>query len=494
MIIFTESKNWLDCVVGAMINFETGLLYYKNGELIPEEKDKDGKPKPRASSATYVRATRTITIKQFSSGLLMLATAGDPLLTSIAAKLNEMYVQAGFENADAPMYRRRCIHTAAEHLSSVTASIDERADPEGNVFTPRRFINLGGSTPRTGAGFTWYYTDSVDEFLSVMDHDSYENVPVTLQLSGIIYDPMNWFQFRHGEVITRNLTLRDVRWISERLVKTCTYGNIMTIMNDAVKNDLKPLGEKRYPLLLGITVKEFDKHRKNPAYIPGFTNVDSGIHICPARGPFFEIHKWLGRPEMFSDVVSIDSMFGITIYDVLLKDITWAGLRGTYERVPPKVLEKTTWKALKPEQICQRCQTPLYDDAYVVFPDLNSRQGTPYCAACMHQRYTDSGSIDPRGNLLCNGKVLARFKPTLKLTDVLVLLPNQDQEYLEILQDKYTLQRYVEKENDKNGLVVLRGTRFVGLTKALKKYVEVCVRWGKVPAMAVFMCQPVRVS
>lgn len=492
MIIFTDSKNWLECVVGAMINFETGLIYFKNGELVPEETGVDGKPKPRAPTAMYVRKTRTITIKQFGSGMLMIAGINTELIARITEVLSKMYKLAGYEDSDGGLLRRRSVHTSAEHLSSITTMVNKDNFEEG-CFNAREFRELGQGIAPSGSAFTWYYAEDVDDFLSVMDHESYDTIPVTLQLSGIVYDPIGWFRFQHGEIITRNLTFRDTKWVGNRLVQTCTYGNIVNTMREAVKHDLKPTNSKRFPLLLGITVKEYERHSRNPAYIPGFTNNDSGIHICAARGPFFEIHKWLGRPEMFSDVVGIDSMFSVTIYAVELKDIVWEGLNGVYEKVTNTVAENARFKSLKPEQLCQRCLTPLYDDAYAVFADIDSKKGTPYCCVCMHQRYSESGLVDPRGNLLCNGKVLARFKPALKLADVLNMLPNQDQEYLDILQDKYTLHRYVEKENDKQGIFILRGSRFVGISKSLKKYVNLCIRWGNLPPAGLFMCQVVKV-
>lgn len=494
MIIFTEPEKWLDCVVGAMINFETGLVYFKNGEFVPEELDKEGKPKPRAPAATFVRKNRTVTIMQFGSGLLMIAKISSELINSIEGKLEEMYKKAGFSDSNGVLYKRRSVHTAAEHLSRITTVIaEDQNTEEAPVISARRFVELNYHGGRgLDAAFTWFYTNNIGDFLTVMSYDSYDTIPVTLQFSGIIYDPMHWFHFKHGETITRNLTFHDVKWVRDNLVKTCTYGNIDEVMQEAVKCDLKPTNAKRFPLLLGVTVKEYERHCKNPAYIPGFTRDDAGIHICPTRGPFFEIHKWLGRPEMFSGNVHIDSMFGVIIYDVELKDIVWGELRGKYEKVPTKVAENTLFKSLKPEQVCQRCQIPLYDRAYAVFPDMNSRVGTPYCPTCMHQRYTETGLVDMRGNLLCKGKILASFTPALKLTDVLMMLPNQDQEYLDILQDKFTVHRYVEKENDKGGFVLVRGTRYIGLTGSLRAYIEVCIRWGNITPTKLFMCQVVQ--
>lgn len=492
MIIFTDKENALKCIVGAMINYETGLMYYKDGVLIPEEKDADGKPKPRAPVACFVRKTRTITIKQFGHGLLMIPGINHDLIGMIGKTLGYMYQNAGFRDASECLLKRRSVHTAAEHLSNVT-TIPTPKDIAPPTFTVRTFQLLNDSC-NSQAAFTWLYPDNISDFISIMSHDTAGTIPVTLQLSGILYDPMGWFRFKNGETIVRNLTLRDFRWVDGQLASTCTYGNIMETMRAAVKTDLKPAADKQFPLLLNSTVREFDQYNKHPAYIPGFIRNDAGIHICPVRGPFFEIQKWLGRPEMFGDIVGIDSMYGAVIYEVEAEDVVWEGLHGAYERVVKKVAENPEFQKLKPEQICQRCLVPLYDDAYIVFPDLSSKKGVPYCFTCMHQRYSETGMVDPRGTLLCNNKVLARFKPKLRMADVLALLPNQDPEYLEILQEKYTLYRYAEKENDKQGVSVASGDRWCGIEKSIRDYVQVCVRWEGVPIKKLFMCRIVRVS
>lgn len=514
MRFFKQCDNWLDCVVGEMINIETGKKYFDRGVLIPPTM-KDGKPLPRPANLVFVRSKRTVTVKHASEGLLFITVDRDILVSKLEKRLDEMYKIAGYADSLAVFGERRPIHTAAGHFTSVTAMATLPSS-----ITLRAFHGLEAPVKfrsHLGHMFTWYVVRTAKTFIElVLDYRASHLIPVYLQLLGICYDSSNMFRFEHDQRYDSTLTFGDIRW-TQQLLHQCTYGDIRDVMKAI--NDMKQEGrdeakearkkkpaakasdavqKETYTLISAALRREYDEFCGHPAYLPGYSRDDAAIKICVQRGPFFEISRWLGGSGMFGVMVPIDAMYGVNIYDVEFSQISWPDtLSGAVASLSDRILQNPKFTALQKHDFCQRCRTPIYDQGYAVFDSPNTNVGTPYCMTCMHLRYNEKGMIDLRGSLLCKGKVLAHYKTPLTLSQVLDMLPNQDPTYRAILTDNYEAYKYMASETDRSGTPVLVGAKFIGVCDSLSEYAKLCYTWEvaghTIPIKPIYRCAYVRI-
>lgn len=527
MRFFKKCDNWAECVAGEMINIETGKHYFTNGKLIPAT-IKDGKPEPRPAYLIYTRSKRTITVKYAAEGLIYVPVhvRFNEVEEALLPKLKEMYKLAGYANENAALLERRPIHTASGHFTSVTAM----AAPKDEIDLEIRSMTFcGGSagriTSHTKAIFTWYYITGIKAFINlVLDHTQANKIPVYLQLLGIFYDRENMTRFTHDQRYDSNVTLKDLRWTTN-LIPQCTYGDINEVMKsitalkqedreeakDARKKKPAALGNAKpapkpaakaqkesYNLIGTAFRREYDNYHDHPGYFPGFNRDDAAIKLCIVRGPFFEVARWLGYRDMFGPMVPIDTLFGLTIYEVEHKQIKWPKtLSGPLTSLPAAIAENADFALLKPQDFCQRCRTPIYDRGYAVFDNHETTTGIPYCVTCMHLRYNEQRLVDPKGSLLCKDKVLAHYKTPLTLERILNFLPNQDPTYRAILTESYDAYKHLANDNDKKGEIVLMSKSFIGIVDTLQNYDQMCAEWEKaghvIPIKPVFMCSYVRI-
>ena len=520
MRFFKKCDNWMECVVGEMINIETGKHYFTNGKLIPAVM-KDGKPEPRPAYLIYTRSKRTIAVKYAAEGLIYVPVKmlWTNLVQTWQQKLTEMYKLAGYADSYAALCERRPIHTASGHFTSVTAmAASAQEDPsqirnfEPCCAVPHRI------TSHTKAIFTWYQITDMRTFIDlVLDHSQAHKIPVYLQLLGIFYDVNDMTRFAHDQRYDSNMTLKDLRWTTN-LIPQCTYGNINEVMKSITalkqedREEAKEVRRKKpgakaaaktpqkeaYHLISTAFRREYDNYHDHPGYFPGFTRDDVAIKLCIVRGPFFEIARWFGVRDVFGPMVPIDTLFGVTIYEVEYNQIKWPKtLRGPLESLPTSITENADFAQLKPQNFCQKCRTPIYDQGYAVFENHDTDVGIPYCVTCMHLRYNEQRIVDPKGSLLCKDQVLAHYKTPVTMQQVLNLLPNKDPTYQAILGETYNAYKHLSSADDKKGETVLMSKSFIGMTDTLKAYDQLCAAWEAnghvIPIKPVFMCSYVRV-
>lgn len=523
MRFFKKCDNWAECIAGEMINIETGKHYFTNGKLIPLVM-KDGNPEPRPAYLIYTRSKRTITVKYAAEGLIYMPikVRYNEVEEVLRPKLKEMYKLAGYADENAVLLERRPIHTASGHFTSVTTMTAPKSDNDLKI---RNMICCDGSvfriTSHTRAIFTWYYITEIRHFIDlILDYAQANKIPVYLQLLGIFYDPNNVTRFAHDQRYDSNMTLKDLRWTGN-LIPQCMYGDINDVMKSitvlkqedrdvakdarrkkpAAKAPAKALTDAQketYDLIGTAFRREYDNYHGHPGYFPGFNRDDVAIKLCIVRGPFFEIARWLGTRDTFGPMVPIDTLFGMTIYEVEYKQIKWPKtLRGPRESLPSSITENADFAQLKPQDFCQRCRTPIYDRGYAVFDNHETNMGIPYCVTCMHLRYNEHRLVDPKGSLLCKDMVLAHYKAPLTLEQVLNFLPNQNPTYRAILTETYDAYKHLSSENEKKGDTVLMSKSFIGITESLQDYDRMCAVWEKaghvIPIKPVFMCSYVRI-
>lgn len=297
------------------------------------------------------------------------------------------------------------------------------------------------------ARFTWViYT--IEQFMIDLTKFYSRNIPIECQLVSIIYDPKKLINLKNGELLINNLTFRNFN-ICKNLLSVCSYGEI--------NSEFLARYSKNNNEILSGYVDSIKKNIIRPEYIPGWEPGELSIHLCEKRRGAFEIIKHLGNKLIYTDTYLPIFPITQTIYEVNYQDI---------------IIDNSSEQ--KDNNICAHCDTPLYNDIYVVFSDSNI--GKAYCCICLHSKFdVNSRRADISGMPLYNSdNIIARVKYPRTHTQVI--------EYIEsdILVKNIISQSfdplYIENDNSIVKALYLNfqlsNTKYIGWNSSISSFIS----------------------
>src|SRR6202012_5510838 len=106
------------------------------------------------------------------------------------------------------------------------------------------------------------------------------------------------------------------------------------------------------------------------------------MFICSTRGAVYEIIRHLGNWDIFDSSLYLTTIHNLNmeIYKVDFQNIT---INNNLRRVRTVI----TNNELISNDVCCLCNTPLYDDIYLLFLTKNTKQCMAVCRVCMHSRF-----------------------------------------------------------------------------------------------------------
>jgi hypothetical protein len=188
-----------------------------------------------------------------------------------------------------------------------------------------------------------------------------------------------------------------------------------------------------------------------PGFIPGLNcSTRYRISYCPKRLGAIELMKQLGRfpVDEFTynnnrvPIRPIDPT--VDVFDVAYKDV---------------VIDNTPFK----NDVCAKCQTPLYDNVYLTYITHDSPTAKAYCPTCMHTEFLENGEMflgnqnphhpTPTTRLYNNHRVLAKTTYPTTYNQVIDLVENETVK--EVLRGMYSKKSTVVRHHTNPALLWL---------------------------------------
>lgn len=416
-----RGKNWLDMLLGEMINLETGKLWFHLGKLvILNEGEK------RADYPSFNRPGRTITITA-AEGLIMLpckVVNARSFTNSLYLKLEQKYQEAKLDINNV-FKGSRSIQDGNQHFVTTRVTIDdatgftvvtESNQSEEATFTARRFefVNTEGSGYTVvPALFVWRFI-SPEYYSDLLDPRAFH--PVAKQLVTIMCDEGNTLnkvpELANGVILTRNLIYADFKFwkILFGNTKTSTWGDLT-----AIYKRIDDMSARDRTTWMQDIMRAYDAYvriKPHPNFTTWHCGETSAIQLT-SEGIIYELHIRLGKGATGK-------------YNKLRQQIDDRAIRVPYTSLTLTCQDteidkiKAHLKKLNvdipPQQTCQQCYMPLWGESYsITGPD----GAVGICRVCVCS-FTASPEI----------KV---FTHPTKIDSMLKMLPCQDPDYIAVL-------------------------------------------------------------
>jgi hypothetical protein len=301
-------------------------------------------------------------------------------------------------------HEREYLESGADHFTCVRAKYPVCAgtafsrDVSGNNYE-RIIVTLKddvyGRNRELRCKFAWY-TTSLSDTLRSLENYFKPDIKNACQLFAIIVDD-DLIIPPDTECDTYTMT-ELLNWKNIHVLRNytdvCRYGVInnelmSTIFKKISKinaTDLNSVEKHKY-LELSKMYRDYKSWHKTP----GFTMSESmgaiSLQLCTVRGCAFEIIRQFGNWSIFATNVSKP-----------IHDIHQEIHSVDYENI------------ILTNDVCSHCNTPLYDDIYVILKDTSTVEADPMCAVCVHSRFK-GGVCYNTGYPVYNDKhILARTK------------------------------------------------------------------------------------
>lgn len=244
------------------------------------------------------------------------------------------------------------------------------------------------------ARFTWVIY-SIEQFTNDLFNFLNRKIPISCQLVSIMYDPFKIINLQDKKIYIDNLTFKNF-YACKNLLNICTYGEINSEFLEKYKNT-----ENTSIMSL---IRDINNYKNIPEFMPEWLN-ENMISLCEKRKGAFEIIKHLGKWNIFRNSIMFNyvhiDILSINVYIVKYEDI---------------IIDNID----KENNICANCNTPLYDDIYVLFKNPQSNIGKSYCAICMHCQYNEDGTICRNGyKIYSSTDILARTIYPVKVSQII---------------------------------------------------------------------------
>lgn len=310
--------------------------------------------------------------------------------------------------------------------------------------------------------FTWIIY-SIDQFTEDLSKYNYRSIPISCQLISIFYDPDKLINLKNGSLQISNLTFKHFN-ICKNLLHVCHYGQI----NDEFINKYSNSTD----VILINFINNFKNEINKPEYLPGweYIKISTNIMLCPIRRGAFEIIKHLGNKLIYENFIMIP-IFNIyqPIYDVEYSEI---------------IIDNSSVQ--KNNKICINCDTPLYDDIYIIFNDPLSNIGKSYCPTCLHCKF------DPETHLMSyNGDflfkigidIIARVKYPISVKQVIdqidideiikdILIQSFKPIYIDSNDDMFYQALYFNFDNKSNKIINNNQKRYLGWNYKIDQFIS----------------------
>lgn len=339
-------------ILSESFNLEAGKIYYKKNVLITDKPESypsftvDGvKTTIKTNMGFIFLPERIMTdfVKSFKAGICSMGE-------NFKQKMNFDHLQ-GYST----------LETGNDHFTAFKAKhmMEGITTSEYHYENVKRKIYVNEKNAKLekvigNARFTWVLY-SIEQFISDLASYEFRSIPISCQLVGIFYDPAKLLSLKDGSLQISNITFKHFE-ICKNILYICSYGKITPefLKKYAENAELKTL------------LDDIQFCQKIPEYLPGWTTQagETSLMLCEKRKGAFEIIKRLGNKNVYGTNTHIPiSPINQMVYDIDLKDI---------------VIN---------QDVCFNCETPLYDDIYVIFEDKNSNIGKPVCSICLHSKF-----------------------------------------------------------------------------------------------------------
>lgn len=234
--------------------------------------------------------------------------------------------------------------------------------------------------------FTWF-VNSLESFIENFPNNNDGNRFILYRLFSILYDPYNMFCLTNKEEILRSLTYLDFN-IGSNIYKNINTNNTEPI---DINNDFEKLEHK--------------------------------VVYCDVRKTAFEIIHLLGNSDTYINYINVD-----------ITEITEPIYEVNFNEIKIDI------------DYCNQCHTPLYGEIYVLFSNIYTNQGIPYCGVCLHAKFDVITNIyNPAGKVLYNDQIIAKTTYPKTINDLIFgsVIDNYLKEFLvQLSSDKHLVDEY----------------------------------------------------
>lgn len=202
---------------------------------------------------------------------------------------------------------------------------------------------------------------------------------ISFQLCGIMYDPNKLYNLTNYEIINEIGPHNYTSFNKSNLLSS--IGNLTTnITINLFMNEIN-----KYLKQFKISIKYAYINKFNYSVSQKFILYFYFIYDRYVHGGF-EIIKQLGNINIFGfDFCSYyrntdwyEPLGQPNLYEIAFKDI---------------IIDNNP----KQNDICKQCNTPLYDDIYIIFNSRSSNIGKAYCPICIHKRFHKISNSNEKG-------------------------------------------------------------------------------------------------
>jgi hypothetical protein len=388
-------------IAGEMFNIEAGKCIYTQGV---ENLD----PKIRNMNYPIYKVSGGKVSIRASYGVLFLPEINNQtlLIGKLSRRIIEISAKYEADMKQCHLKTHSTLETGSEHFTVVRAKNNlhgtDDLEHDTGSFPQRKFIlsptalNKKNTNIGDGARFIWFIYNIDDLLRSVENYTNPFIEPIT-QFVGILYDKNNIFTFTDGQLVSEQITFKYTR-LGSKYKDILYMGETSPKLIDSLKEKIKELtpppstqtmnedgtstvsvssnisSEKQnLERELSSLVSIYNDNYMKPEFVLSSYLGSSSLMICPVRRGAFEIIRHLGKWSLYQYAINISFQSMVnTVYEVNFRDI----IINNSLRVPNIH-----------NDICSHCQTPLYDDIYVVFTNTNSREGVAICPTCMHSTF-----------------------------------------------------------------------------------------------------------
>ena len=379
-------------ILSEAFNIEAGKVYYKNGKLSPDSKQK---------YPSFVINDIKTTLKSNIGCIFVpneyINNFSMKFKTGIISMSEKFKKQLHFDHLQ--VYSS--LETGTDHFTvlkvknniETTSTSKTKSD---DIIKRKICINEFEKIEKLSldAKFTWLIYDH-NQFIDDLNNYSYRRIPIICQLVSIFYDPEHILNLTNNQIYVNNLSFKNFR-IFKNLLNICTYGEITPDFIDKYKYSNK--------LDLSNIIEIWKKNIKKPEFLPGWNSFGLSIILCQHRRAGFEIIRHLGNKYIYNTKYIPLCNIEHVIYQVDYSDVI----------IDHSIIAKAN-------NICSHCDTPLYDDIYMIFEDKTSNIGKAYCAICLHSTFDPESHIVKRDGepLYKKSDIIARLKYPTKLSEII---------------------------------------------------------------------------
>ena len=354
-------------ILSECFNIEAGKVYSQNGKLLSEDEMKKAPGYPTFTidniktniksnmgfifvDQKYIETFR----REFENGIIELSQEFKEKM-----KYDHLQIYSAFETGSEHFTTLKIKHKYDGTDCSKQTSFTKRIIYINNTFD--KLDKLVGV-----ARFLWVIY-SIDQFMHDLQNIENRLIPISCQLVSVFYDTEKLINLNDGELKVSNLTFRDFNFC-QNILTISSYGEI----NEAFLIKFAKTEDKT----LKTMIEYLNLNLKKPEYLAGWNFQDFPLIICEKRKAAFEIIRHLGNANIYdSKIIPINAIDQI-IYESAYNDI---------------VIDKSNIQ--KNNDICINCDTPLYDDIYVVCPNKKSNIGKAVCPICLHSYFIPGTQI-----------------------------------------------------------------------------------------------------